>query len=294
MSLTSPLSTPACTAAPIATTSSGLTPLCGSLPPVSFLTSSWIIGMRVEPPTSTTWSIAETSLPQSLTARSNGTRQRSTRSSVRRSNSARESFCSRCSGPSAVAVTNGRLIVVSATWLSSIFAFSAASFSRCSAILSPRQVDAVLVLERLHEPVDDPLVPVVAAELRVAVGGLDLEHAVADLQQRHVERAAAEVEDEDGVIGLTLVEPVGERGRGRLVDDPQHLEARDLAGLLGGLALRVVEVRGHGDHGLRDGVAEVRLGVALELEQDLGADLLRGPLLAVDVDGPSPCRPCAA
>ena len=40
------------------------------------------------------------------------------------------------SGPSAVAVMNGRLIVVSATWLSSIFAFSAASFSRCSAMRS--------------------------------------------------------------------------------------------------------------------------------------------------------------
>ena len=53
-----------------------------------------------------------------------------------RSNSALVSFCSRCNGPSAVAVMNGRLIVVSATWLSSIFAFSAASFRRCNAILS--------------------------------------------------------------------------------------------------------------------------------------------------------------
>ena len=53
-----------------------------------------------------------------------------------RSNSERVSFISRCSGPSAVAVMNGRLIVVSMTWDSSIFAFSAASFSRCSAIRS--------------------------------------------------------------------------------------------------------------------------------------------------------------
>ena len=35
-SLTSPDSTPACTAAPTATTSSGFTPLCGSLPNRSF------------------------------------------------------------------------------------------------------------------------------------------------------------------------------------------------------------------------------------------------------------------
>ena len=83
-----------------------------------------------------------------------------------------------------------------------------------------------------------------------------------------------------------LVEPVREGRGGRLVDDAQHLEAGDLAGLLGGGALGVVEVRGHGDDGLGDGVAEVRLGVALQLHQRAGADLLRGVLLAVDVDRP--------
>ena len=57
MSFTSPESTPACTAAPMATTSSGLTPLCGSLPK-NFLTVSCTSGMRVEPPTSTTSSMS--------------------------------------------------------------------------------------------------------------------------------------------------------------------------------------------------------------------------------------------
>ena len=45
-------------AAPTATTSSGLTPLCGSLPKIS-LTICWTRGMRVEPPTSTTSSMSE-------------------------------------------------------------------------------------------------------------------------------------------------------------------------------------------------------------------------------------------
>ena len=79
--------------------------------------------------------------------------------------------------------------------------------------------------------------------LGVAVGALHLEHAVADLEDRHVEGAAAEVEHEDGLVGRALVEAVGEGGRGGLVDDAQHLEAGDLAGLLGGGALGVVEVR---------------------------------------------------
>ena len=81
----------------------------------------------------------------------------------------------------------------------------------------------------------------------VAGGGLDLEDAVADLEHGHVEGAAAEVEDEDRLVGL-LVEPVRERGGGRLVDDALDVEAGDLAGVLGGLALVVVEVRGDGDH----------------------------------------------
>ena len=200
-------------------------------------------------------------------------------------NFARDSVSSRWSGPSLVAVMNGRLTVVSCSDESSIFAFSAASLRRCDGHLVGREVDAVRVLELAHQPVDDALVPVVATEVRVAGGRLDLEDALAEVEDRHVERAAAEVEHEDGLVAL-LVEPVRERGGGGLVDDAQHLEARDLAGLLGGLALGVAEVRGDGDDGLRDGVAEVGLGVALELLEDAGRDLLRVVRLAVDVDRP--------
>ena len=133
------------------------------------------------------------------------------------------------------------------------------------------------------EPVDDRLVEVVAAEVVVAGGRLDLEDAVADLEHGHVERAAAEVEDEDRLVGL-LVEAVGERRGGRLVDDPLDVEARDAAGVLGGLALVVVEVRGDGDDGAVDRVAEIGLGVGLELLQDHRADLRRAVLLAAGLD----------
>ena len=149
-----------------------------------------------------------------------------------------------------------------------------------------REVDALGVLELGHQPLDDLVVPVVTAELGVARGGLDLEDALADLEHRDVEGPAAQVEDEDGLVGVLLVEPVGQRGGRRLVDDAQHLEAGDGAGFLGRRALRVVEVRGHGDDRLGHGVAEIRLGVPLQLAQDAGRDLLRLVGLAVDVDGP--------
>ena len=102
-----------------------------------------------------------------------------------------------------------------------------------------------------------------------------------ELEHRHVEGAAAEVEDEDHLLGALLVEAVRERGRGRLVDDAQHVEAGDAAGVLGRLALRVVEVRGDGDDRVRDRLAEVRLRVDLQLLQDHRADLGRCQLAAV-------------
>ena len=71
------------------------------------------------------------------------------------------------------------------------------------------EVDALVLLELGQQPFDDALVEVVAAEVRVAVGGLDFEHAFAELEDRDVERAAAQVVDGDLLVGL-LVEAVGE------------------------------------------------------------------------------------
>ena len=146
------------------------------------------------------------------------------------------------------------------------------------------------------QPVDDALIPVVAAEAVVARGRAHLDGrevvVLAHLKQGDVEGAATEVEDEDELVFLALVEAVGERRSGRLVDNAQHVEARDLAGLLGGLTLGVVEVRRYGDDRVGHLVAEVLLGVALQLPEHAGRDLLRGVLLAVDL-GSSRC-PCGA
>ena len=107
------------------------------------------------------------------------------------------------------------------------------------------------------------------------------------LEHRDVVGAAAQVEDRD-LLFLLLVETVGQRGRGGLVDDPEHLEAGDLAGVLGGLALRVVEVGGNGDDRLVDGVAEIVLGRLLHLLEDHRGDFGRRVLLAGDLDRGEP------
>src|SRR4029079_17438831 len=63
-----------------------------------------------------------------------------------------------------------------------------------------REVDALGLLELLAQPVDDALVEVVAAEVRVAIRASNLEDALAQLEDRDVERAATEVVDRDPSI----------------------------------------------------------------------------------------------
>ena len=134
-SLTSPTRTPAWIAAPIATHSSGLMPLSGSFPRI-FLIASWTAGIRLEPPTRIILSISSMERPESLIAWRVGSIVACTRSDVNSLNLARVSVRSKCFGPLASAVMNGKLMFVDITVDNSIFAFSAASFKRCSAILS--------------------------------------------------------------------------------------------------------------------------------------------------------------
>ena len=193
------------------------------------------------------------------------------------------SFMLRCFGPLWSAVTNGRLMSVSIAVESSHLRLLGRFLQALQRHAVLAQVDALVLLELVGQVVDDALVEVLAAEEGVAVGGLHLEDAVADLEDRDVEGAAAEVEDGDLLV-LLLVEAVGERRRGRLVDDAQDVEAGDAAGVLGRLALAVVEVGRDGDDRLGDLLAEVVLGGLLHLLQDEGRDLGRAVLLAADLD----------
>ena len=146
------------------------------------------------------------------------------------------------------------------------------------------EVDAFVLLELVGDVVDEALVEVVAAEVGVAVGGLDFEDAVAELEDRDVVRAAAEVVDGHHLVFALAVEAVGEGSGGGLVDDALDGEAGDLAGFLRGRPLRVVEVGGDRDDGLRHLLAEVVFGGLLQLLEDHRRDLLRRVDPLVDLD----------
>ncbi len=196
--------------------------------------------------------VARRLMPASLMTFWNGFLVRSSRSLVICSNWARVSVSSRWIGPFSVIERYCSEMLVLRRGRELLLGLLGRLAQTLHGDLVLGQVDAGGVLDDGDQVVDDALVPVVATEAVVAGGRADLDGrevvlVLAHLEQRDVERAATEVEDEDELVLLALVEAVGEGGRGGLVDDAQHVEARDLAGLLGGLALGVVEVGGDGD-----------------------------------------------
>ena len=144
-------------------------------------------------------------------------------------------------------------------------------------------IHAGFLLELLHQPVDNPLIEVVAAQVRIAVGGFHLHNSIAYFQNRNIEGAAAEIVDRDGFV-LLLIKAIGQRGSGRLIDDSHHFQAGNLSRVLGGLALRIVEIRRHRDHGFRDLFTQVSFRRFLQLGQNHGGDLGRRIAFAHDLD----------
>ena len=130
---------------------------------------------------------------------------------------------------------------------------------------------------------DEQIVDVVAAEMRVAVGGNDFKDSVVQLQDGDVEGAAAEIVDRDDAV-LLFVEAVGERRGGRLVYQAQYFEARDAARVFCGLALGVVEVGRNGDNGFRNRAAEKAFGAALELAENERGNFRRRESLVAELD----------
>ena len=129
------------------------------------------------------------------------------------------------------------------------------------------QVEAGLLLKFVGNPLHDAQIEIVPAEVIVS-GGMDhLVETIAGFDDGDVEGAAPEIEhDEDA--GKLFVMPIGERGRGRLVEHAHHVQPGNLAGVLGRLPLHAVEVGRHRDDDVVERTAKVALGVGLELSQN--------------------------
>ena len=137
----------------------------------------------------------------------------------------------------------------------------------------------MILLEFIDQPVHDALIEVIATEIGIAVGRLDLEDAVADLKDGDVERTATQVVDDDPFV-LLLVQTVGEGCGGRFINDPEDILPCDLARIFGGLALAVVEVGRNGNDRFSHFLAEVVLRGLPHLLQNHGGDFRRAVALA--------------
>ena len=116
----------------------------------------------------------------------------------------------------------------------------------------------------------------------VSVGGFHLEHAVSQLQDRDVKGPASQIVDSNLFILSLFAQPVCQRRGGGLVHDPLDIQACDPAGILRGLALRVVEISGDRDDRFGDLFAEIILGSAAHLLKYGCRNLGWGIFLAAD------------
>ena len=289
---TGPTSAPAIkapwTAAPIATARSGSISECTGRPSRSD-SRRWTIGVRVAPPTRSTLSIWLAWSFASARARSRQASVRASRGPMSSSYSVRSISTRRWSGTPLASAMNSSSIAATASVESRFLASSAARSIRLRATGESRRSIPCPALELVEEGTEQQLVEIVTAEVGVAVAGEDLDHPRLDLRDRDVERAAAEVVNEQA-LHLGGVRIIREHGRGRLVDDPDDLQAREHAGLAGRVALALGEERRHRDHGLRDRAPERLLGPLLQRSQDDRRDLLRRVRLVAKRDGRLPAH----
>mmetsp|Transcript_11235 Transcript_11235/g.16242 ORF Transcript_11235/g.16242 Transcript_11235/m.16242 type:complete len:159 (+) Transcript_11235:1453-1929(+) len=109
--------------------------------------------------------------------------------------------------------------------------------------------------------------------------GTHFEDSVLDGEQRHIERAPSEIENEHVPLGLALVilpvQTVSNGSRGGLIDNSHHVHSGDGSGVLCGKSLRIVEVGGNSYNSVLYVLAQVALSNLLHLDQNHGRDLLR-------------------
>ena len=126
----------------------------------------------------------------------------------------------------------------------------------------------VLALELLNEVVDNAVVKILTTKMGITSGGLDLENALLDGQERNIESSSTEIKNQNVTFADDLlVETVGNSGSSGLVDNTEYVHAGNGPSIFGGLTLRVVEVGRNGYDGIVDGGTEIRLSSLLHLQK---------------------------
>ena len=79
--------------------------------------------------------------------------------------------------------------------------------------------------------------------MRIASGGFHGKHPTGNVEERNIESATPEIENENVLLLFSLlIKSVRDGRSGGLIDDAKNIKPRDSAGVLGCETLRVVEV----------------------------------------------------
>ena len=149
----------------------------------------------------------------------------------------------------------------------------------------PAEIHMVFTFEFGHQEIGHAVVKVVAAQVVVAAGGQHFDDTLANFNDGHVKGTAAQIIDHD-LLGRAVVQTVGQSRTGGLVDDAQYVQTSNLARVLGGLALDVIEIGGDGDDCVGDRLSQIILRVLSQLAQDHGTDFLGVEVFTVNTGVP--------
>ncbi len=81
------------------------------------------------------------------------------------------------------------------------------------------------------------MVKIIAAEMGIAIGGFHFKDPIAKFEDGDIESTATQVEHSNFHVLVHLVQTIGKRCSGRLINDPAHFQTGNFAGFLGCLAL---------------------------------------------------------
>ena len=100
-----------------------------------------------------------------------------------------------------------------------------------------------------EQPCGNHLIEIITAEHRITTGRQHLKQAFFQLEQRNIKGTAAQIID--GVHALhPFIEAIGQRSRGRFIDQAQHFKTRQTRCIFGGGASGIVKIGRHGNHRL--------------------------------------------
>ena len=135
------------------------------------------------------------------------------------------------------------------------------------------QVDPSIRFKFRNNPVHHRHIPIVSTQMGIPIRRLHLEQPVPNIQNRDIKSPTAQIINRNLLI-LLLIQSVGQRGRSRLVNDPQNFQPSNFSRILRRLTLAIVEISRHRDHRLGDFLSQLRFRIRLEFGQNKGGNFL--------------------